>query len=133
ADHLPGRRLVHIDFLRERFAEAAEREALIWRDRAYTYGWLLGEIDALATSLDEAGVARGDVVSLEADFSPRAVALLLALIERNSVLVPLTSSVEEKKPEFREIAEVETVVEIRDDDSLRVERTGRTAGHEFLQ
>jgi long-chain acyl-CoA synthetase len=124
---------VHIDFLRERFAAAGEREALIWRDQACSYRWLLDELDRLGRELDRLGVQKGAVVSVEADFSPRAVALLLALIERNAILVPLTSSVEEKKPEFREIAEVESVLEIRgDDDTLKVSNTGTTAKHELL-
>lgn len=123
---------MHIDFLRERFAAAADREALIWRDRVYTYGWLLGELDRLGAELETLGVARGAVVGIEADFSPRAVALLLALIERNAILVPLTSSVEEKKPEFRQIAEVEAVVEIREDDTLHAWKTGQTASHKLL-
>lgn len=123
---------MHIDFLRERFAAAAGQDALIWRDQAYTYGWLLEELDRLTTSLDELDVPRGAAVSVEADFSPRAVALLLALIERNAILVPLTSSVEEKKPEFREIGEVEAVVEIRADDTLHARSTGHTATHELI-
>lgn len=124
---------MHIDFLRERFAAARDQDALIWRDASFTYGWLLDELNRLSGSLDAAGVKPGAVVSVEADFSPRAVALLLALIERNAILVPLTSSVEEKKPEFREIAEVEAVVEIRADDSLHAWSTGTTAKHELLQ
>lgn len=123
---------MHIDFLRERLVAASECDALIWRDRTYSYGWLLEELDRLVRSLDELGVPPGAVVGIEADFSPRAVALLLALIERNAILVPLTSSVEQKKPEFREIAEVEAVVEIRDDDTLHAWKTGGTAGHELL-
>ena len=69
---------MHIDFLRERFAAAADREALIWRDRVYTYAWLLEELNRLGTQLETLGVSRGAVVGIEADFSPRAVALLLA-------------------------------------------------------
>lgn len=123
---------MHIDFLRERFAAARDRDALIWRDQSYSYGWLLDEVDRLVADLDKLGVPAGATVSVEADFSPRAVALLLALIERNAILVPLTSSVEEKKPEFREIAEVEAVVEIRADDSLHAWSTGRQSTHELL-
>jgi long-chain acyl-CoA synthetase len=124
---------VHIDFLRERFAAAGEREALIWQDKVFSYRWLLDELNRLGSELERLSVPRGAVVSVEADFSPRAVALLLALIERNAILVPLTSSVEEKKPEFREIAEVESVVEIRADDSLHAWHTGTEARHELLR
>jgi long-chain acyl-CoA synthetase len=123
---------VHIDFLRERFAAAGDRDALIWQDRAFTYTWLLAEVDRQVQELDALKVPRGAVVSVEADFSPRAVALLLALMERNAILVPLTSSVEEKKPEFREIAEVEVVVEIRRDETLNAWMTGTQAGHPLI-
>ncbi len=123
---------MHIDFLRERFAQAAQQDALVWRDQKYSYGWLLAELDNLNRKLDEIGVPHGAVVGIEADFSPRAVALLLALIERSAILVPLTSSVEEKKPEFRRIAEVEAVVEIRADDSVHGWSTGQQATHSLI-
>lgn len=123
---------MHIDFLRERFAQAAQQDALVWRDQKYSYGWLLAELDNLNRKLDEIGVPHGAVVGIEADFSPRAVALLLALIERSAILVPLTSSVEEKKPEFRRIAEVEAVVEIRADDSVHGWSTGQQASHPLI-
>ena len=55
----------------------------------------------------ETEIAAGTVVILEADFSPNAVALFLALVEARSILVPLTRSVEMKKREFIEIVQGE--------------------------
>ncbi|HSD74324.1 MAG TPA: fatty acid--CoA ligase family protein [Steroidobacteraceae bacterium] len=123
---------MHVDFLIERFRQASESPAIVWRDAVTSYGWLADELGRLSATLQEHGVPRGAVVSVEADFSPRAVALLLALIERGAIIVPLTSSVEEKKPEFREIAEVESLVSIDAEDRLRIETSGRTSGHELL-
>jgi acyl-CoA synthetase (AMP-forming)/AMP-acid ligase II len=123
---------VHIDFLRERFATAAAQDALVWRDRRFTYGWLSSEVDAQSARLRDHGVPEGAIVSIEADFSPRAVALLLALIEHNATIVPLTSSIEEKKPEFRQIAEVEVILSLGDDDSLQATSTGVAATHSLL-
>lgn len=123
---------MHTGFLRERFAAARDAEALVWRDRVYTYGWLCDELDRLDRELDALGVGRGAVTSLEADFSPRAIALFLALIDRNAVIVPLTTSVEDKKPEFRETAEVESIITIDADDRMTHEATGRSARHELL-
>ena len=100
---------MYIDFLREGFASRAGQPALIWRDREYTYDWLLAEVDLCKAELARHGVPTGVVASIEADFSPRAIALLLALLEHRAIIVPLTSSVEGKKPEFRSIAEVETL------------------------
>ena len=81
-----------IDFLRERFANSAAAPALVWRDREYRYDWLLAEVDNCAAELARHGVPAGSVVSIEADFSPKAIALLLALLEHRAVIVPLTSS-----------------------------------------
>lgn len=123
---------MHVDFLLERFRANPNAPAIIWRDTVTSYGWLADEVARSGALLEGAGVPRGAVVSVEADFSPRAVALLLALIEHGAILVPLTSSVEEKKPEFRAIAEVECCVSIDANDKLDVRLSGVRAGHELL-
>ena len=123
---------MHVDFLIERFRNAADAPAIVWRDAVTDYRWLAAELERVSVTLAERAVPRGAVVSVEADFSPRAVALLLALIERGAIIVPLTSSVEEKKPEFRDIAEVEYRLSIDAEDRLQIEATGRQVGHELL-
>ena len=124
---------MHIDFLLERFRANRDAPAIVWRDTVTSYGWLAEEIERLSASLESSGVPRSAVVSVEADFSPRAVALLLALIEQGAIIVPLTSSVEEKKPEFRAIAEVECCLSIDTGDRLDVQRTGTQVQHELLR
>ena len=124
---------MHVDFLTERFLGAGDAPALIWKDRSFDYAWLHAETARARASLASQGVPPGAIVSLEADFSPSAVALLLALIEHGAVLVPLTSSVEEKKPEFRDIAEVGFRLEIDAADQVRVAATGRVAEHPLLR
>jgi long-chain acyl-CoA synthetase len=122
-----------LEFLRETFAREAQREALVWRDQSFSYDWLLQELDAVGRELDRAQLPPGPVVGIEADFSPRAVAILLALIERRAILVPLTSSVEEKKPEFLATADAEIRVAIDPDDRWRIASTGRQASHTLLR
>ncbi|MDJ0909437.1 MAG: fatty acid--CoA ligase family protein [Woeseiaceae bacterium] len=123
---------MHIDFLRQKFAEAGDADALIWRDQSYSYAYLLEQVDEWNSLLDEAEIENGTVVSVEADFSPRAIALMLALIERNCLFVPLSSSVEGKKPEFRDVAQVEAIVAIDDEDKASISKTGVTATHEII-
>lgn len=123
---------MHLDFLRETFAAAGDKDALIWRDQAYSYAWLSSSLADVERELTATGLPPGAVVSLEADFSPRSILTLLALIERNAIIVPLTESVRSKKAEFREIAEVEWRVTIDDQDKLSVEREQRSVQHELL-
>lgn len=122
-----------IDFLREKFAEAGEADALIWRDQSYSYAYLLSQVDDWTETLDKSNVDAGAVVAVEADFSPRAIALMLALIGRNCLFVPLSSSVEAKKPEFRAVADVEVIISINDDDEPVITSTGVTATHEIIR
>lgn len=118
-----------IEFLCEVFRHHAGEEAVVWKDRPYTYGWLLEQLDRWRTRLDEERIEPGTVTMLEADFSPGAVALFLALTERGCVLVPLAEAVQEKRDEFVEIAEGEVSVRIDGDDNAGIHRFSRRANH----
>lgn len=101
-----------IEFLLERFAQYAADDAIVWNDTAYSYHWLSNRIAEWRDTLTQWQVTPGSVVAIEGDFSPNSVALFLALIEHRCILVPLTSSVESKKPLFRQIAEIELSIKI---------------------
>jgi long-chain acyl-CoA synthetase len=123
----------YITFLLERFIAHHEQDAIVWNGQRYSYGWLVDTITSLMQDLDTQGIPRGAVVSLEADFSPHAVALLLALIDRGCILVPLTSSVGPNKEEFRMIAEIEFILEITPDDRIIYQKTETTANHDLIR
>ncbi len=118
-----------IEFLCDVFKQHAADEAVVWKDEPYTYGWLLEQLDVWRARLDEEQIEPGTVTMLEADFSPSAVALFLALAERGCILVPLTEAVQGKRDEFIEIAEGEVTVQIDADDNATVQRFDRQADH----
>jgi len=88
---------MYIDFLLDAFRARSSEDALVWRERVVPYSWLLDAVLRWKDDLGQDGVTPGSVVSLEADFSPSAVALLLALVEHGCTIVPLASAVEQKK------------------------------------
>jgi acyl-CoA synthetase (AMP-forming)/AMP-acid ligase II len=122
-----------IEFLLERFARQAGDEAVVWNDSSYTYGWLIDRIREWQRTITQSAIATGSVVAIEADFSPSSVALFLALIERRCVLVPLTSSVETKKTEFQEIAQIEVSVQIDAADQTTIVTRNVSASHPYYQ
>lgn len=124
---------MYIDFLLNAFDTHSSRDAIVWRERAFGYAWMAAAVRRWEAFLHEHAVAPGTVVSLEADFSPNAIALLLALIERGCVVVPLTASVEAKKPEFRDIAEVEVTIRVAPAEEVEIQSTGRRVSHEILR
>jgi long-chain acyl-CoA synthetase len=122
-----------IDFLFEVFRQNADSEAVIWHDQRFTYRELLERTNHWRAYLQENRIATGTVVAIEADFSPNAIALMLALIENGCIAVPLTSSVAAKKTEFMAIAGVEALVELDARDETRLTRFERPPAHEILQ
>jgi long-chain acyl-CoA synthetase len=122
-----------IDFLFEVFRQNADSEAVIWHDQKFTYHELLERTNHWRTYLRENRIATGKVVAIEADFSPNAIALMLALIENGCVAVPLTSSVAAKKTEFMAIAEVEVLIGLDARDETRLTRFQPPPVHDILQ
>ncbi len=98
-----------------------ERRAIVWNEQPTSYGQLLDRVEELSRFLDEQGVGRGQVVALQADFSPATVALMLALVERATILVPLAQSGVARPEELLRIAEVQTVVTVDERDECHIE------------
>jgi len=120
-----------IDFLLQVFRENSARDAIVWRDKVYDYGWLERRVAHWRQALEAERIHRGAVAILEADFSPDSVALFLALTEHACILVPLTSSVEAKKAEFMQIAQGEVAFSVDANDEVRIRRLAGKADHEF--
>ncbi len=72
--------------LLSRMEAAADREALVTDEAAWTYRQLLHLTDELLRIFDERDVRPGDSVSLIADFHGRSVAALIALLKRNAFI-----------------------------------------------
>ena len=123
---------MYIDFLLDIFRSNHNKEAIVWKSDSYSYAWLADTTEHWLKQLSKIGIPEGAIVSLEADFSPNACALMLALIEHKCVIVPLTITVEVKKPEFREISQVEFIIQVNQDDEVTFHHTTVIAAHELL-
>ncbi len=99
-----------LEWLTGLFKDNQEKTFLVWQEQQFSYGWLLDHISHWQIRLDDSGVPSGAVVSIEGDYSPETIALLIALIERRAIVVPLTASVSAQRTEFRRIAEVQVVI-----------------------
>lgn len=122
-----------IEFLLDVFKEFTDSDAIIWQDQHFSYGWLHDRVTYWLDAIQEKGIVPGTVTILEADFSPNAMALFLALIENQCILVPLTKSVENKKKEFIEIAQGEVNFEIDECDVTTITALPYKADHEYYQ
>lgn len=120
-----------IDFLIDRFKENPNKDAIMWKDKKYNYSWLLKQIDYWKERIEREKIQKGQIVVLNADFSPNAVALFLTLMNHKCVIIPLTNSVEDKKKDFIEISQGEVAITLDKNDESKIEFLKRTADNKY--
>ncbi len=120
---------MHIDFLLDVFRQKPAGDAMVWRDRVYTYAWLLEKIQKWTDEIRAWGVATGGVAVLRGDYSPNSVALLLALIEHGCIVVPLTLQNDDVIRDYIDIAQGEVQFSIDSADTADFRLLDRAAEH----
>lgn len=112
---------MNIDWLMDRLISCGDSQALIWRDRYSTYSDLVRTVERWRDVLEVQNCRPGSVVGVIGDFSPEICGLLLALMERNCVIVPLSAAATSSHQDFLDTAEVQIVFEFSADDEYRVQ------------
>ncbi|MBF0378955.1 MAG: long-chain fatty acid--CoA ligase [Desulfamplus sp.] len=122
-----------ITFLRKAFEANIDNDALVWQNQVYKYSDLLSSLEYWSGRLKDAEVAQSQVVALDADFSPNALTLMLALIDLRCIIVPLSSTVAAQKDEFCRIAEVEQIISVNINDEVDIIATNQKPAHLLIQ
>jgi long-chain acyl-CoA synthetase len=122
-----------IDFLIKVFQDNSHKDAIVWQNQVYSYEWLLERTFFWLKDLRAKQFRRGQVSILDADFSPNSIALFLALVENAGIVVPVTSSVQEKKEEFIAIAQGEVSLVVNQNDQVTLSQLSNSATHQFYQ
>jgi long-chain acyl-CoA synthetase len=117
-----------VAYLERVFAAHLNDPALFWRGRGWTFSELAALYASARANLTRDGIEAGDVVALEADFSPAAVALLLALVRRRAIVVPLARGNRQIEAQ-RAVACAQWLVKVDADDAVEIGRVGGTGVH----
>ena len=106
-----------IDFLIERFKENLDSPAIIWQHGTISYKELLDRISYSSDWIMDKSITVGEVVALTGDFTPNTIAIMLALIQNNNIIVPFNQPIKEAEKNKFEIAQVEKeiIVDVNDD------------------
>jgi long-chain acyl-CoA synthetase len=121
-----------LDWLLERFLRHAREDAIVWRDETYSYGRLLESVTSAADFLESEDVERGTPVMLNADYSPRAIALMLAAAARGGVVVPVASHVVADRMKLARIAQCRACIDVPDGLSYHLTRLDHRIDHPLL-
>ena len=118
-----------VSFLLERFEEAGNRPAIVWKNKVCGYDTLLQRTRKWQEKLQESGISPGTVTILEGDFSPEAVAIMLALVNHQCIIVPMTTAVELKKREFIETAGGQVSFMLDENDRAKISDLSGRGSH----
>lgn len=123
-----------INFLLDRFKENIDKPAIIWQCNTLNYQELLNKYREANKFLKEKNINAGEVISLTGDFTPNTIALLLALINNQNIIVPFNNPVKEAEKNKFKIAQVEKEIIVNiDTDSYVLEQQDEKATHEFYK
>ncbi|HVV69147.1 MAG TPA: fatty acid--CoA ligase family protein [Patescibacteria group bacterium] len=107
-----------ITFLLEQFENNSNQEAMIWNGESYNYAHLHKTTLTYLTWLKNSPIKKGSVVELCSDFSPATIALLLALIQHQCILILTTSSSKEEQKHPLQLTEVEFCIQLDEHDNF---------------
>ena len=104
-----------IDFFLEKFQQKKNNHAIVWNENIFNYSWLENKIRQLQKDLDGYEIKNGTIVAVDSTFSPLTIALLFALIERKSIIIPLYKSNSKIKEEMLKNSECEFLLSVKDE------------------
>ena len=124
---------MYIDFLTNRFSGEIDNDAIIWRDKRFSYEWLNDNVNQFQQLIDSSPINEGTVVALEGDFSPNSIALLLALIEKACIIVPMSNNTYIKEGNLFKIAQVEFLFRVNENDNITSENMFQRSDNEYYE
>lgn len=107
-------------------------EAIIWRSHSYSYAWLISTIECFEKELINKNIYNGSVVALKSEFSPNSIAMLIALMRRNCIIVPITIKNRVKQEEYCAVSQVEYMFDFEEFDKPIFSKTGGMVDNPLL-
>ena len=118
-----------IDLLIRNFESNPTHTALVWNNQEFSNAQILALFHQRLEEIDDHKIPQGAVVSIEGDFSPNAVATLLALIQSKCILVPQNNANDLITEERNVIAQTEYRFCFDATDSFIFLKTSNLANH----
>ena len=108
---------MNIEYLLQNVKTNGDLTAIVTDGNEYTFNDIYEEYKNVGNILDEKGIGKGNVVSVIAEFSPRSIAYMLALIERDVIIVPISKAIKGVENYIR-ISETQYVIDLSNEESI---------------
>ncbi len=121
---------MNIDFITDKIASFSDNIAIVDSEKEYTFNQILDEYNNAKKLIKENNIYKNAIVSLLADFTPKSTALFLALIENDSIIVPISKTVK-TTDNYINISQSEFYIEIND-ENVKITKTDIKPEHPML-
>lgn len=101
-----------ISELKQRLENNSNKEAIIYADKIFLYSDIISLVDQWTNYLKSNQVESGKVVAVIGEYSPDSIALLLALVFNNNILVPLTPHAQSQFSEYIDISQTQYIIDL---------------------
>jgi acyl-CoA synthetase (AMP-forming)/AMP-acid ligase II len=121
---------MNIDFLVEKIVANKNLDAVITNDKTYTFHEIYDAFTNAREYITDSGIQKGTVVAIISDFNATSIALLMALIENDCILTPISLAVKSVS-EYLRIAQCEFVIDLSGPE-IKLTKTEHTVTHKML-
>jgi len=121
---------VDISFLLNVLLTNKDADAVMTEDKIYSYSDIYGEYVIAKQILEQNKIKTGCIVSIISDFSEKAIAMLIALIEKDCILVPISPVIKEKD-RYISISQTEFIINLCDEQPI-IRKTNIVQNHEMI-
>lgn len=121
---------MNIDFITDRIKAHGDNIAVVTDNVEYSFCDILNEYEKAKIFLAENNVERNAVVSLLADYKPQSIAMFLALIELDAIIVPISQTIK-SIDSYVKVSQSEYFIDIQTDE-IKIEKLNQKANHEML-
>tara|TARA_Y100001958_G_C21244371_1_gene573568 strand:+ start:1181 stop:2530 length:1350 start_codon:yes stop_codon:yes gene_type:complete len=108
------------------FKSYDSKSAIVWNEDIVTYTSLVKLIEKNKHNLYSFDIKAGSVIALIGDFSPVTIGLLFSLIELRCIIVPLNRADGQNKRKLYDLAEVDFVINVNEDETISVKSIDTT-------
>ena len=121
---------MNIDFITDKIKSYGENTAVVTNGVEYSFNMILEEYKKAKQKLIDKNIEKNSVAAICADFRPQSIAMFLALIEHDAIIVPISKTIK-SIDSYIQVSESEYFIDINNDES-NITKTGKIAEHPML-
>ena len=121
---------MNIDFIINKIMSFDDNIAVVTNGKEYTFKQIIDEYEKAKCFLETNNVKENSIISLLADFNPQSIAMFLALIEKNAIIVPISNTVK-SIDSYIKVSQSEFFID-QEEKNFKIKKIDNIVDHKML-